>query len=843
MELIEVSKKYSAEGACVDALKSISYSFPEKGLLVITGKSGCGKTTLLYVLAGLIECDEGIIRCENINLNEYSEMQWDDYRNEHIGIVFQDYQLLEDKTVEDNLRIVLDIRSNITDENGEINRVLSFVELEGYNKRKITELSGGQKQRVAIARAIIKNADVILADEPTGHLDEKNGQGIWEVLKNISEDRLVIVVTHDKLSADNYADIIVEMSDGEIINVMCKGDEQYKKEIAIAYNDKITMFSEYNVKSLFTYIYELCTRGIDNIMISCSKDNAKESDYNTVVCEERELITSKAKSISVKRSVSYAWDSVKKRKLRHLVAILMIAVTLFLGAMDISIYTFDYYDVMEKYIEEYSYPYVKLGIPTSYTDSFFDLYSDVIYSGGKVKKIIEESFIENGYAGIVRNQILNNESGLAVDGVNLIYANNLPNIEIKGRFPKTSGEIAITDYISRCMGFNENINSKVYLDGREFVITGIIKTDYIEYDILQKMLDGNVSDIGRYKYEMDYCVAVVSLAQKEEVVNELNILSLRATDFSKTKKLSLYMDMELTYGGKSAFDCSIIYGRDICSNDEVIVSQSMLEYLGYSIEELNADDTSFGKQEYEFIDLHNDLYNDFYSGYINFYDLFQNGIKIVGVFDELSSEGCPEVIVSDEKWNELKEMWSRDYFFTDYIVNTDMNNLSEFIAMMKDNNLYWEEPSVEEMHDIQKTIHKLLIFVLIIFAVISLMAVVILINCIGFSIKDSSHKIGIMRALGVRKRDTFNMFFWEICLILISSVIISLIMVLIFTGWTNRYFRSWHNENPYDILCINYWWIVLLYVFTFIAGIFILRIPLHKYSHKKPVELLNFSNE
>ena len=123
------------------------------------------------------------------------------------------------------------------------------------------------------------------------------------------------------------------------------------------------------------------------------------------------------------------------------------------------------------------------------------------------------------------------------------------------------------------------------------------------------------------------------------------------------------------------------------------------------------------------------------------------------------------------------------------------------------------------------------------------MTIVILINCIGFSVRDASGKIGIMRALGVRKTDTFKMFFWETCMVITSATVIATIIIELFVLGINKYFRGLHMEKPFDILNIHYSWMVAIYVVTFLLGIFILKIPLHRYSNKKPTELLNRASE
>jgi ABC-type lipoprotein export system ATPase subunit len=216
IELINISKTYKSKYASVKALQEVSLTLPDKGIVFIVGKSGCGKTTLLNVLGGLDRFDSGDFRCNGESAKGYCDADWDKYRNSFVGFVFQENNLLEEYNVYENVRLAINLQG-IKNESEVVSNALRYVDLEGYQKRKISELSGGQKQRVAIARAIAKNSKVLLADEPTGSLDENTGKDIFSLLKTLSETQLVVVVTHDVASAKLYGDVLIEMSDGRII--------------------------------------------------------------------------------------------------------------------------------------------------------------------------------------------------------------------------------------------------------------------------------------------------------------------------------------------------------------------------------------------------------------------------------------------------------------------------------------------------------------------------------------------------------------------------------------------------------------------------------------------------
>lgn len=210
----KVSKTYTPKkGVPVEALKEVSFSLPDKGLFFILGRSGSGKSTALHLLGGLDSATGGDILVDGKSTKDFTQKDWDAYRNACAGFVFQDYNLFDDFTVRKNIALALELEGEKKFDE-KIAAVLSEVGLAGYEKRSPKELSGGQKQRVAIARALVKDPTIILADEPTGALDSETGAEIFELLRSLSKDKLVVVVSHDREFAAEYADGIIEFADG-----------------------------------------------------------------------------------------------------------------------------------------------------------------------------------------------------------------------------------------------------------------------------------------------------------------------------------------------------------------------------------------------------------------------------------------------------------------------------------------------------------------------------------------------------------------------------------------------------------------------------------------------------
>ena len=227
MKVRNISKTYdTSTGKKVHALKGVSFDLPSTGVVVILGKSGSGKSTLLNILSGLDSFDSGDIEAFGKNMKDFSRTELDNYRNSCVGFVFQEYNLIPELSVGDNIALALELQGEKgVDER--VKSVLVQVDLVGYENRKIDELSGGQKQRVAIARALVKNPKIIFADEPTGALDSQTGESILQILKEISKEKLVILVTHDREFAEKFGDRIIELADGKVIH---DTDKAYRLE-------------------------------------------------------------------------------------------------------------------------------------------------------------------------------------------------------------------------------------------------------------------------------------------------------------------------------------------------------------------------------------------------------------------------------------------------------------------------------------------------------------------------------------------------------------------------------------------------------------------------------------
>ena len=217
LELKEIRKDYQAGSSKVEALKGISLAFRKNEFVSILGPSGCGKTTLLNIIGGLDHVSGGDLLIDGVSTKNYSDRDWDTYRNHRVGFVFQSYNLIPHQTVLSNVELALTISGIDKKERVErAKKALDKVGLKDHYNKKPSQLSGGQCQRVAIARALVNNPEILLADEPTGALDSETSIQIMELIKEISKDCLVIMVTHNPELAERYSSRIIRVLDGQV---------------------------------------------------------------------------------------------------------------------------------------------------------------------------------------------------------------------------------------------------------------------------------------------------------------------------------------------------------------------------------------------------------------------------------------------------------------------------------------------------------------------------------------------------------------------------------------------------------------------------------------------------
>ena len=271
---IEKVNKYYNKGKSnqLHVIDNTSMILPDKGIVCLLGPSGCGKTTLLNAIGGLDKVDDGTITIDGQRITRFSSGRIDSIRNARIGYIFQNFNLLDDKTVFENVAIALrmiGIRDKTT-VTARVRYCLEKVGIDQYRNKLAGSLSGGQRQRVAIARAIVKNPSIIIADEPTGNLDSANTLEIMNIIKTISRNRLVILVTHERNIAEFYSDHVAEMKDGRIVK---------------AYNNDSSRYLDYQLENKL-YLKDMAVHkdfSRDDVKIDVYSDEERQADIKIVI--------------------------------------------------------------------------------------------------------------------------------------------------------------------------------------------------------------------------------------------------------------------------------------------------------------------------------------------------------------------------------------------------------------------------------------------------------------------------------------------------------------------------------------------------------------------------------
>ena len=244
LRLENIRKEYVTGDSKVEALKGISLNFRKNEFVSVLGQSGCGKTTLLNIIGGLDRYTSGDLIINGKSTKEFKDRDWDSYRNHSVGFVFQSYNLIPHQSILSNVELALTLSGvSKSERRKKAIKALEDVGLGDQVHKKPNQLSGGQMQRVAIARALVNDPEIILADEPTGALDTQTSVQIMEILKKISKDRLIIMVTHNPNLAEEYSSRIIKILDGKIIddsNPYSKEEEEKEDRTSKA-NSKVSM--------------------------------------------------------------------------------------------------------------------------------------------------------------------------------------------------------------------------------------------------------------------------------------------------------------------------------------------------------------------------------------------------------------------------------------------------------------------------------------------------------------------------------------------------------------------------------------------------------------------------
>lgn len=841
------------------ALDNVSLTLPNNGLVFIIGKSGSGKSTLLNLLGGLDNTTSGSIIVDGNDITTFKESDLADYRNNHIGFIFQDYHLLDELTVYEN--IVLSLNLNKLEDNGLVLHALEKVGLSGYENRYPTELSGGERQRVAIARAIVKKPYVILADEPTGNLDNETGTQIISLLKELSNECLILIVSHNTIDTYKYADRIIKLSVGKIIS-----DESRNPE----YLDNISC-----VNNILYYPMDKTLNEEDINVINKKEFNkiiGKNDKYITTSINnnnERNIKIDK-KNLSIKNIFKLCLTFLKSKIFRITASSFMISVIMVILSLAQTIITFDSNEIIKREMSKYNQN--SLLLDKQMTD---DQKSN---SGGNYNVCIDDGDIQRfkdaGYNGDIY-EVLSYSVPIAssTNGAGMIYNYYQNGIYIN----ETFGTIIVDEeFLNKKFG---DFEYKVKLD--KFHPLGVVITDYIADAILainEKYLGKSYEDIlGPYRYKAfttDRIIinGIIETNYKERyndlfmkfLSGETNKVSdlYENSDFNKFNS-ELYDSLGYSYSLNSNLlndyvgnkDIEIVWHYKLVFDDyEFVIVNGKLPYFMYdrdNLYDVKDNEIVMNMEKYNAIFNTNyttDTINTFIPHTVNlaqyhFYDydnensLFNEEVYIKAISDEFS---CTAVI-SDN----LLEVFTNNVIMKSGLYFDGIDGIGNVIDLANELNYNPTTYTLEGIHTMTKAVDVFIPIFELVAIVLCAGIIFILISFSTKMIKDKMHEIGILKALGCKNNTIGFVFGLQLLLIAICTIILSTVGYFFFIDLANdvlieslRVLAPSHIVLDLDFLTfkmnvvhINSLLIVILSLVSFV-------IPMLKIYSIKPVQII-----
>lgn len=786
IQLINISKNYKTKSGEVQALKGINLTLPDKGMVFILGKSGCGKTTLLNIIGGLDSITDGEVIVDDVSIKSYKGSDYDEYRNKYIGFVFQEYKLIDNFNVEQNISLALELQKE-PNKQEQVEKSLEEVGLQGYGKRHINELSGGQKRRVAIARAIIKNPSIVLADEPTGNLDSITAGEIFDILKKLSEERLVLVVSHDRESAESYGDRIIELRDGEVIG--------------------------------------------DTIL----KDTTQE-----VKVEEKESRKQKRTgNITFGRAIRYAFSNLWHKRIRVTVSILLFVITLGLFHYAFATSLFDIRKTAKEVFNETDPDIVYLNTyktleKYNYVEDIFKEEAFPIYKDRNFDVEISSEYFKNSY--------YYNEKVFHSMKINEDIMNKL-NLElVYGRLPQKAEEICISKYKAesilniRQSYFNKMGITKIeQLIGNKnlfkFELVGIIDTKFPEmFDKLKGMpssneaydkelglaikfgdeTDGKLHDVV-FCHESYYEYIYLPRSFYFEYSTMLSSVTIEGRSEKYLQKNGIeYKSIDYAEGG-------IILGERLVT--ELLRDQGYIDYN----EDVNLLDIIKNNEIMIGLTYDSDYY--FYERLIGYSEigtpLCLSGKALDRFYEEV---GCVEALAIDTQNTEALYR------------AIELSNLNN-----EDSTLYFNSISINEIEhgrqyaELEKQICGIAC------PIFTIIVILLLLNYFMSTIKDKYEEIGILRAIGVKNSNIIGIFLLEAVIICVIAYLISLPITF---AVANKIEIDTMNSMPegYDVFVhyINVGFESCIVTFIMALGVAFIGCitPFIKLGRMKPMEII-----
>ncbi len=872
LELKNISKTYrSKNGVTHRALNDISLSFGQTGLVFIVGRSGGGKSTLLNMIAALDRPDRGEILLYGNSFRDFSNAKLDSYRNTYIGVVFQDYNLIPTLTVYQNIALALGLQSN---ENSErVNAAIKTAGLEDIKDRKPNEISGGQSQRVAIARAVVKDPKVILADEPTGNLDSKTGAEMFSIFKELSKEKLVIIVTHDRDVADELGDRVIEIKDGRVHKDLVRTTQLYEPAVDTV-GDRLVRVPQGK------HLDELALEEINGILSKTDRDtyiiNEKDIDkvksmnihvknavkldqadnstyyfpYRPEPEETKELSLIKSKmpgSVGLKLSLSM----LKYKKFRLVMTIIMLILALFLSAV-VGVFKFYNFDrAAAKTITKEKYEYLLTAKDGDYVQETVFTKDEINYLKSVVGEVYEV------YSGDVAPEYVGaSESFKKSDKTYDLFDKFFGIVEsdgkpvynvgyIAGKAPETYSDVVISQLVAHYMidrGVYENVSDYGDLIGKQFGLNGVKMSICGVYE----------TDVGTYDKAKDYSnkiggIELTEFSQTEgapyysqlserdgfAIVKQgyiQNVISTLEKYPACSTKVNGTVNLPVNYVAPAEKAGNIIYKT---GGEGYFIDSSLFEGMfgstPFDAEEIAETITAFNNGESDY--LIKQLTSAFDDG--SHTSLIINGMKIAGV-----TEGGDGTLFVDN--DSFTAFVTDDITVRKVLVKTGGSTVKN-INLLKSLDSAGIYPYMKFYADYQSYSSNLNILSTVLsrtLIMISIAAALLLFSFISSSVRLESRHIGILRGMGARGIDTFKAFGIEGTLITSAALILTVILIAVLFPIINAAMSAGYSYHFYSIV-INPFAIFLIIITAVLITAAAIIIPLIRLSRMMPITAMN----
>lgn len=838
IEIKNLIKKYISEnnGEEVVATNDLSFTFNDSGFYFVLGKSGCGKTTLLNIMSGLDNYNFGDIIVDGKNIKNFNERELDEYRNIKIGIIFQQYNLLPDMNVYDNLRLVLELQewdsNNVRNDyiDNKISAILERVGLAGYENRNINQLSGGEQQRIAIARTLLKNPNIIFADEPTGNLDQKTGEGIMQLLKSLSENFLIIMVTHDKEYACKYGDYILNMLDGKITKVDEVENKNLNFSFTVTTSGKKYNFDNLCMKDMMDEIGNIIfnTENGETVEVSNIK-KCREKEEQETYPTKNDRTNIRVKKLSNTYKLRLSFEYLKKRKVRLFFTTLITTLSVILFFFSLYINFYDKEEVILKYMSENSPGILPIYTEVKYEDDFYVEHNTDIKKGAYFDNKVYKAF-----ADVTNITKCISETEICCDtrmfsSATVMFCDDFSNFNliIEGTLPESVREVVITDYVAKEL--NVDIGEEIQYQDYNLKVSGIIKTDYIEYQLDRKLNYGSDDEFFQFKCKYSYFTIYAKKGLLYE--NNKSSLTIQYADFFGSKKDSVYFNSFLEIGNIIGIsDDELIKGRLPQNNNEIVVSNDFVN--NHSLE---VNDVIGG--EYFFKNIHEDIYNNYYSDYQNMYDYFKDGVLIVGIIDAEKEDSTKDIYISEKIWTNILHDYY-EYYYTDVLLMPQQEEYKKIVSLADEMEIMFDEPAINNIVWFDMTIQKLEIVLLMILIVVLILNLILIGTFVNISINENKRNIGVLRSLGVPISECMQIFSIEFYIIYIFSICLATMSILLIIGFVNNFYSQGLGEVKYDIIKFN----VIVYIVVISIECLMNYIstiaPIKKIKKQKPIETI-----